>query len=416
MDRIIEHKGLIKPKHWKYIALGVFVIIVFVYLIFRDKSSSIRADAEKLTIEPVFKGMFNDYIQVTGLAAPISTVYLDAIEGGRVEEIVIEEGNMVKKGETILRLSNNDLHLNILNSEAQLAEKSNYLREIRIKMEQDKLSVDRELMNATSDLNTKKRNYVQNKELYKDKLISREEMQQSEDNYQLALQSFNLLTKRRQQDSIFRNVQIDQLNGNLENMKRNLALVNTQLDYLNVKAPVDGQLGMLDAEIGQSVGRGQRIGQINVLTSFKVEAEVDEHYIDRIRSGLDGFIEKTDDTIRMRIKKVYPDVRNGRFKVDLVFRDSLPGNIRTGQTYYIKLELGQSISAIQVARGGFFQNTGGQWIFVVDPSGNFAVRRNIRIGRQNPQYYEVLEGLNAGEKVITSGYDVFGNNDKIILK
>jgi HlyD family secretion protein len=416
MDRIIEHKGLIKPKHWKYIALGVFVIIVFVYLIFRDKSSSIRADAGKLSIEPVFKGMFNDYIQVTGLAAPISTVYLDAIEGGRVEEIVIEEGSMVKKGETILRLSNNDLHLNILNSEAQLAEKSNYLREIRIKMEQDKLSVDRELMNATSELNTKKRNYVQNRELYKDKLISREEMQQSEDNYQLALQSFDLLTKRRKQDSIFRNVQIDQLNGSLENMKRNLALVNTQLDYLNVKAPVDGQLGMLDAEIGQSVGRGQRIGQINVLTSFKVEAEVDEHYIDRIRSGLDGFIEKTEDTIRMRIKKVYPDVRSGRFKVDLVFRDSLPGNIRTGQTYYIKLELGQPSSAIQVARGGFFQNTGGQWIFVVDPTGNFAVRRNIRIGRQNPQYYEVLEGLNAGEKVITSGYDVFGNNDKVILK
>lgn len=416
MDKIIEDKSWIKKKYRKYIYVSVVLIAGLSVMLFTSNVSSVKVDRDKITIEPVFKGLFNDYIQVTGQAEPISTIYLDAIEGGRVEERLIEEGSMVKRNDVILRLSNNDLNLNILNSEAQLAEKANYLRETMIRMEQDKLSVEREIITLHYDLIAKKRVYEQNLELYKSKLLAKDELLRSEESYTLAMKTLEMMQKRKQQDSLFRSLQVQQMKSNLDNMQRNLDLVRGQVEYLNLKAPIDGQLGMLDAEIGQSISRGQRIGQINVLTSFKIEAEVDEHYIDRIRQGLYGFIERTGDTVRLQIRKVYPDVRDGRFKVDLVFRDSMPEHIRTGQTYYVKLELGQPVEAVQVPKGGFFQATGGQWIFVVDKSGQFATRRTIKTGRQNPQYYEILEGLKADENVITSGYEVFGDNERVILK
>lgn len=416
MDRIIEDKSWIKKKYRGYVIVGGIIILALSLFLFTGNVSTINIEKDKVTIDNVYKGIFNDYIQVTGQAAPISTVYLDAVEGGRVEEILIEEGNMVKKGDIILKLSNKDLILNILNSEAQLAEKANFLRETRIQMEQEKLTIEREIIVSGYELLSKKRAFEQNKDLYRDKLVSKEEMLRSEETYLTAQKTFELLHKRSQQDSLFRNLQVIQLQSNLDNMQRNLALVKQQLDFLEVKAPLDGQLGMLDAEIGQSINRGQRIGQINVLTSFKIEAEVDEHYIDRIKQGLQAFIEKESDTLQLRIRKVYPDVRGGRFKIDLVFNDSLPAHIRTGQTYYIKLELGEPIEAVQIPRGGFFQNTGGQWIYVLDKSEKFAIRRNIKIGKQNPQYYEVLEGLKPGEKVITSSYDAMGDNRKVVLK
>lgn len=416
MDRIIEDKSWIKKKYRKYIIIGAILIAALSIFLFTSNVSSVNVDSDKVTIDVVYKGLFNDYIQVTGQAAPISTVYLDAVEGGRVEERLIEEGSMVKKGDIILKLSNKDLILSILNSEAQLAEKTNFLRETRIQMEQEKLSIEREIIVSSYELLSKRRTYYQNKELYKDKLIAREDLLKSEENYLVAQKTFDLMNKRQQQDSLFRSLQVMQLTANLDNMQRNLSLVKEQLNYLDVKAPLDGQLGMLDAEIGQSINRGQRIGQINVLTSFKIEADVDEHYIDRIKQGLTGYIEKEADTLLLKIRKVYPDVREGRFKIDLVFHESLPANIRTGQTYYIKLELGEPMEAIQIPRGGFFQNTGGQWIYVLDKSGKFATKRTIKVGRQNPQYYEIIEGLKPGEKVITSSYDAMGDNERVVLK
>jgi HlyD family secretion protein len=416
MDRAIEDKSWIKKKYRKYLALGIIVIAGLSLFLFTGNVKSVKVESDKITIDEVYKGLFNDYIQITGQAAPINTVYLDAVEGGRVEERLIEEGSMVKKGEMILKLSNNDLILNILNSEAQLAEKANFLRETQIQMEQEKLSIEREIIVSEYELKSKKRTYEQNSELYKDKLIPKEELLKSEENYQIAQQTFELMKKRLQQDSLFRSLQVVQLSSNLENMQRNLVLVKGQMENLFVKAPLDGQLGMLDAEIGQSISRGQRIGQINVLTSFKIEADADEHYIDRIKQGLQGSIEKENDTLRLTIRKVYPDVRDGKFKIDLLFVDSLPPNIRTGQTYYIRLELGGPKEALQIARGGFFQSTGGQWVYVLDKSGKFALKRNIKIGRQNPQFYEIIEGLLPGEKVITSGYEAMGDNDKVILK
>jgi len=416
MDRVITEKRWIKKKYWKYIAGGVIILAVILFFIFRDWTSTVRVEKERITIATVLHGVFNDYITNDGTAAPISTVYLDAYEGGKVEEIILEEGSMLKKGDVIIRLSNNDLNLNILNSEAQLAEKSNFLREVRIRMEQEKHSLEREMLNAKFDLIAKKRTWEQNKELYKDALISHDEFIRSEEAYLLADKTLELVVLRQKQDNEFRNLQIEQITENLKNMQMNLALVKQQQDYLNVKSPVDGQLGSLMVEIGQSISRGFRIGQINILTSYKIEADVDEHYIDRIRPGLTGYIERPNDTLQLEIKKVYPEVRNGRFKIDLVFTDKLPENIRIGQSYFIKLQLGQPTEAIQIPQGSFYQATGGQWIFVLDKSGRYATKRNIKIGRKNPQYYEVIDGLAPGEQVIVSDYTIFGNNDKVELR
>jgi len=416
MDRIIQEKRWIKKKYWKYIIGAIVLVAIILFFIFRDWTSTVRVEKERITIASVFQGVFNDYITNDGTAAPISTIYLDAYEGGKVEEILLEEGSMLKKDDIIIRLSNNDLNLNILNSEAQLAEKSNFLREVRIRMEQEKHSLEREVLNAKYDLIAKKRTWEQNKELFKDQLISRDEWMRSEESFLLADKTQELVLLRQKQDSVFRNLQIEQITENLKNMQLNLAMVKQQQDYLKVKSPVDGQLGSLMVEIGQSIPRGFRIGQINILTSYKIEADVDEHYIDRIRPGLTGFIERPNDTLQLEIKKVYPEVRNGRFKIDLVFTGKLPENIRIGQSYFIKLQLGQPVEAMQIPQGSFYQTTGGQWIFVVDKSGEFALKRNIKIGRKNPQYYEVIDGLAPGEQVIVSDYTIFGNNDKVELK
>jgi HlyD family secretion protein len=416
MDRIIEDKRLVKPKHYKYIALSVFILIILLILLFRDTTSTFRVDSEKITIEKVFYGSFQDYIRIIGLVEPISIVYLDAVEGGMVEEILIEEGTMVKQGDIILRLSNTNLNLSILNSEAQLAEKANFLRETELNMLQQKLLLERDLLQLDYDLIQKKRVYERNKILYADELISREEYLLSEEDYNLTKKLKELTLKRHLQDSVYRKNQVAKISQNLENMQKNLELVYMRQENLNIKAPVDGQLGLLDADLGQSINVGQRIGQVNVLTSYKIKAQIDEHYIDRIRKDLTGFFERQTDTFQLMLSKVYPEVREGRFEVDFLFTGPQPQNIRTGQSYHISLQLGETQEAIQVPRGSFFQSTGGQWIFVVAEDGNSAYRRDIRIGKQNPQYYEVLEGLKPDEMVVTSGYDLFGDNERLVFK
>lgn len=416
MDRIIEDKRLIKPKHWRIIIISAIVLTAIIFLLTRSNESTYRVEKERVQVAEVFDGDFEDYIKINGRVEPISTIYLDAIEGGRVEEIFITEGNMVKKGDVILRLSNNNLNLSILGSEAQLAEKSNFLREVMLNMEQQKLQTKKEIINLEFQLKLKEREYNRNKSLFDQELIAKEVFLVSEDSYFLSKKLFDLSNEKQQQDSVYRTIQISQMNQNLANMKRNLEFVHQRLENLNVKATFDGQLGMLDAEIGQSVSQGQRIGQINVLTSFKINAEIDEHYIDRIITGLDASLKREDKIYQLRVKKVYPEVRNGQFQIDLVFVGEMPENIRTGQTYYVDLQLGDSRKSTQIAKGGFFQSTGGQWVYVLDESETFAVKREVKIGRQNPKYYEVVNGLATGEKVIVSGYDMFGENDKIVFK
>ena len=416
MDRPIEKKKGIRPKHVAYIAGAIAFVLLMYMAFFADRTSTYRVEKDKLIIGTVIEDQFNDYITVPGTVEPISTIFLDAQEGGRVEEILIEEGSMVREGDIILRLSNPDLYLNILDSEAQLAEKENFLRNTQIAMEQDRLQIKRELLNLKYDIERKKRNYDQNRELMKDSLISVEEFIRSKEDLDMAIQSEELFTERQKQDSVFRSVQVDNLRNNLENMRKNLSLVRQRMENLNVRATVDGQLGLLVPEIGQSISRGANMGQINVLTSFKVTAQIDEHYIDRVRTGLTATLDRQGNAFNLTVRRVYPEVRNGTFKIDMVFTDTVPDNIRTGQTYYISLQLGQPKESVLVPIGGFFQETGGQWIFVLDPEETFAVKRNISIGRKNPKYYEVLEGLQPGEKVIISGYETFGKNEKLIFK
>ncbi len=416
MDRVIEKKKGLRPKHVVWMGIGILIILAFWKLATSDYSSVYRAEKDKLTISETSEGLFNDYITVIGQVEPITTIYLDAIEGGRVEERLIEEGSMVREGEIILRLENRLLYQTILNSEAALAEKENYLRNTRISFETELIQSKRNILDNEFRLNRSKRSWQQNEQLIKEELIAREDYLQSKENYEYEVSLLEINKLKARNDSLIRMTSMQTLEIDLAKMREMFHLVRERLDHLNVRAPVDGQLGMLDAEIGQSIGQGQRIGQINVLTNFKVVAQIDEHYIDRVRRDLTATFDRSGTGYGLSVRKVFPEVRNGQFKIDLVFEGEKPDNIRTGQTYHIRLELGQPEKAILLPRGGFFQSTGGQWVFVLDKDGTTATKRSIRIGKQNPQYYEILEGLEPGEKVITSGYEMFGANTKIQIK
>ncbi len=416
MDKPIAKKKGLKKKHIGYAVAGLAIVVLIYMAFFADRTSTYKVDKDKLIIETVTEGQFNDYITVPGTVEPISTIFLDAQEGGRVEEKLVEEGAMVKKGEVILRLSNPDLYLNILNSEGQLAEKENFLRNTQITMEQERLSIKRELVSLKYDIERKERNFKQNEILIKDNLISQEDYLRSKEDLDMAIQSRNLFIERQRQDSLFRSSNVETIKNDLINMRKNLEMVRERVKNLNVTAPVDGELGLLTPEIGQSIARGENMGQINVLTSYKVTAQIDEHYIDRVRTQLNGTLDRQGKNYNLMVRRVYPEVRNGTFKIDMVFRDTMPDNIRTGQTYYISLQLGQPKTSVLVPIGGFFQETGGQWIYVLDPTGSYATKREISIGRKNPKYYEVLSGLEPGEQVIVSGYETFGKNEKLILK
>jgi len=416
MDRVIEKKKGIRPKHILW-GVGVLVLgFLFYRVMFSNTGSTFRAEKDKLTISTVEDGLFNDYITVIGNVEPITTIFLDAEEGGKVEEKLIEEGEMVKKGDVILKLRNNDLNLSIMNSESSMAYQTNELRNTQIQMEQQKIQNKQQLLQIDYEILRLARNYEQQKALFDEGLIAKEDYMKAEEDYLRTKKNRDLIFMKLIQDSIFRENQKIQMDQNLGNMQLNLKVVQQRREDLNVKAPVDGQLGLLEAEIGESINKGQRIGQINILDNFKVNAKIDEHYIDRIVRGLTASLDRNGTNFNLKVRKVYPEVRGGQFEIDLVFEGQTPENVRTGQTYHVKLELGESAKSILLARGGFFQSTGGQWVYVLNEDGSEATKRNIKIGKQNPQYYEVLEGLNAGEKVITSGYEMFGTNDRIVMK
>lgn len=418
MDIRIEKKkgfrALFTKRGIPYLAGALFLLFV-VWLLVRDNSSTLRVDARTISVGTVARGEFNDYIRVTGQVQPITTVQLSPLEAGIVERLVVEEGASVRKGDVLVELSNTSLTLEILNSEAELAEKQNILRNTLISMEQQKLDLRLDKVQLDLDIERKRRTWQQNEELYRSNLIAREDWLQSKEDYELAAKKRELNIERQIQDSLYRTVQIEQMEDNLANMKRNMELIRQRIGNLQVKSPIDGEVGLLDVVLGQSVSSGQKIGQVNDLSDYKVEAEIDESYIDRVRAGLDATFERQDTAFTMRLRKVYPEVRNGQFRADFTFVGAHPRNIRSGQTYYLHLELGQPTDAVIIPRGSFYQSTGGAWIYVVAPEGDRAYKRQIRIGRQNPQYYEVLEGLEPGERVIVSGYENYGANDVLIL-
>ncbi|MBR9855785.1 MAG: efflux RND transporter periplasmic adaptor subunit [Algicola sp.] len=416
MDIQLEKKKGLKLKHYGYIALGILLLFVGYKLIFASSMSTFRTDKERLSLSTVSDGKFDDYITINGNVAPIATIYMDAYEGGRVSEKLIEEGSMVKKGDIILRLENMALYEQILASESNLALKQNDLRSTKLTFDSRQVEGRKSLATAQYDVQRLKRAYEQNQELYEEELISKETYLKSREDYELAQKQHEIVKLQTEQDDELRKTSLTGLDADLARMQKTLSMVYDRLDHLNVRAPADGQLGFLDAEIGQNISQGQRIGQINVLTDFKIEADIDEHYIDRVKRDLSATFERNGNEYKLRLRKVYPEVRNGRFRVDLVFVDDKPETIRAGQSYNIRLQLGESNDALLLPKGGFFQSTGGQWVFVVNPNGGEAIKRNVRLGKQNSRYYEVLEGLQPGEQVITSNYDSFGDAERILLK
>lgn len=418
MDKIIEPKKgwarVFSKKALPYWGIAILIILIASMLL-RNNVSTMRVNTETITISEVKSGLFNDYVRVTGQVLPMTTMQISPLETGVVKEIYIEEGAKVKAGDPILLLSNENLNLQILNAEADLAEKDNMLRNTLISMEQQKLTNQQDILQLEIDVRRYQRTYKSQKQLYADNLISKEDYLRAEEDYSLAKDRLNLVKHRAVQDSLYRSIEVKQMQESLDNMRLHMMMIRKRKDNLLVKAPINGELGLLDVVLGQSVAEGSKIGQINNLSSYKIEAQFDEHYIDRITTGLEADFERQNENFRAVIRKVYPEVRDGKFKADFKFSGEQPDNIRSGQTYYMNLQLGQPEKAILIPRGSFYQNTGGQWIYVISKNGKEAYKREIRIGRQNPQYYEVIDGLKPGDKVITSSYDNFGNNERLVL-
>lgn len=415
MDRQIEKKSFLRRYAW-YIVAAAALAALLVWIVLGTTANTMTIDASDITISDVTRGKFDDYVRLNGQVLPIQVVQISPEEGGIVREKVVEEGTRVRKGDVILRLSNSNLDLQILNAEAELAEKQNLLRNTQVAMQQDRLNNRTEQATLDTDCDRKRRAYEQNARLYKERLISKEVYLQSREDYKLARRKQSLISQRLKQDSLYRHVQMAQMEDNLDNMRKNVLLVRDRKNKLEVRSAIDGELGLLDVELGQNIAAGQNIGQINDLSDFKVQAQIDEHYIDRVRPGLSASFSRDGKTYRLRVRKVYPEVRNGTFRTDFVFVGERPAQMRSGQTYYVELALGKSQQATLIPRGTFFQTTGGNWIFVLDKSGRKAYRRNISIARQNPQYYEVTDGLEPGERVITSGYEAFKDNEVLVIK
>ena len=417
MDIKLEKKKYVIPKRYRPLVVGgAFVVAVLVWLASGNFSSTLRVDRRGLSIGDVRNAQFDDYVSVDGNVVPIQVVQISPEEGGVVLEKVVEEGAHVKKGDVIVRLNNSNLDLEILNAESELAEKQNMLRSTQLSMEQDNLNNQNEALQLKMDVQTKRRTYNHQAALQKEELNSREEYLKAKEDYELAVQKEELIQQRLKKTNELNRSQVAQMTGDLASMRKNVELVRQRKEKLDVRSTIDGEVGLLDVELGQSISPGQKIGVINDLSDYKVEAQVDEHYIDRVHTGLSATFEQNGKKYQLRVRKVFPEVREGRFKIDFVFNGERPKNIRTGQTYYVDLQLGEAKKAVIIPKGTFYSVTGGSWIFVLDKDGRKAYRRKIRIGRQNPQYYEVLEGLEPGEKVIVSGYESYKDNEILVLE
>lgn len=395
--------------------LGGALIVIIIIFLATSSSNSLRVDKNSITVAQVEKGEFNDYTRISGNVQPLISVQLSPREGGIVQEILKEEGSLVKAGDPILLLSNDNLDLQILNAEAELAEKENILRNTMIQMEQQKLSVRQDELQLSTEVQRNLRLYRQQEALFKDKLIPKEDYLKAKEDYELAEKRYQLVKERSVQDSLYRSVEIQQMRQSLNNMRLNMEMIRGRKEQLIVRAPLDGELGLLEVVLGQSIPEGSKIGQINSMDTYKLETKIDEHYIDRVNPGLIANFERQGKEFEVVLRKIYPEVREGKFQADFKFENDKPVNLRRGQTYYLDLQLGQPESAIIIPRGTFYQKTGGRWIYVMDKSGHKASKRDIKIGRQNPQYYEVTEGLEPGEEVIVSSYDRFGDNETLIF-
>jgi len=416
MDKKIE------KKRWSIQRIGLYVLglaaAVFLFTaIYRDAGTSrLNVEQERLLTDTINHGVFKEYITLFGVVEPIKTVYLDAIESGRVEEVMLENGTMVEKGQEIMRLSNLDLQLNVLNQEAQVVNQINDIRQTSILMDQQSLNLKELALDIQYRIDLFEKRTARNAKLYQDSVISQVDYEETQDEYEHLVRRAKLLKKTIEKDSMFQIMQQNQMTTTLDLMKRNLDFAKSSLDNLTIRAPISGQVSSLDSELGQLINRGERIAQIDLLDNFKIRAQIDEYYISRIFPNQKGSFVMDGRTFTLTVNKIYPEVTNGTFEVDMLFEGEQPGNIKRGQSISLKLSLSDETQATLLAKGGFYQTTGGNWVYVLDGNGGVARKRDIRVGRQNPNYYEVLEGLNDGDIVIVSSYENFGDKDELVLK
>ncbi len=415
MDRVIKKKTWTQKRILTIGGITAIIILIGGSYYFTSGKSRLNVDTERITISEIRKGAFQEFIPVNGIVLPVTTIYLDAVEGGRVEEKFVEDGALMKKGQPILKLANTDLELSLSNQETSVFNVLTQMQLTRNAAEQNTIRQLNQMAEVDNALAEAERVYKLNKHLYEEKAIGSQELKQSENNYKYQLERKKLTEETLQKDKVSGKQQVSQMGQSYARMQNALALMRRKVGDLIVRAPVNGQLTSLDAEIGQSKNKGERLGQIDVLSGFKVRADIDEHYISRIFTGLIGEVTLAGKDYKLKIRKVYTQVNNGRFQVDMDFVNGVPEGIRRGQTLQIRLALSDETQAVLLAKGGFFQQTGGNWIFKVADNGKMAYKTDVQLGRQNPDYYEVLQGLKPGDKVVTSSYENYGNMQELVL-
>jgi HlyD family secretion protein len=418
VDRKIE-KQTFTPKRIAMLAVALAAVGAIAYGVWTTATGgqALNVDPEKLTISTVEQGPFQEFIAVTGNVLPEQTVFLDAVEGGRIEEMYVQEGAMVEDGAPILRLSNNDLRRQVLNSEAQIAEQQNQMEQLKLSMEQQALNLQQQIANMEYQIKQLQRQHDRQERLHERNLISEETYLSTRDELEYQQRRLELTRSAFVQDSLSQETRLNNMEDTEQRLQRNYEVLRESLDNLTVRAPIDGQLTALNGEIGQIISSGTRLGQVDRVDTYKIRADIDEFYIERVERGQTATTQPIGGTeYALRVRRVYPEVENGTFQVDLQFAGDAPDGLRRGQSVRLRLELGSPEQATLLARGGFYQSTGGNWAYVLSEDGGDAVRTPIRLGRQNPNYFEVLGGLDPGDKVVTSSYDTFGDADRLVLE
>ena len=416
MDRVIVKKKWTSKKILTIAGIAALVALIAGSYYFTSGKSKLNVDTERITISTVSKGNFQEFIPVNGVVLPLTSIYLDAMEGGRVEEKFVDDGAMMKKGQPILRLSNTDLQLGLVTQQTNVYNLLTQMQISKNSSQQNTVNKLNAMTDVESQLKEAERVYNLDKKLFDQKVIGSQEFLKAKNDYNYYLEKKKLSDRILQQDSVSTKQELLQARQSFEGSQNALNVMRQKVGDLIVRAPIDGQLTSLDAEIGQSKNKGERLGQIDVTSGFKVRVEIDEHYISRIFIGLKGEYDFNNTTYNLEIKKVYTQVTNGRFQVDMEFMNEVPKGIRRGQTLQIRLALSDETQAILLPKGGFFQTTGGNWIFKVNSDGTKAYKVDIQVGRQNPDFFEVVQGLKPGDKVVTSSYENYGDMGELVLK
>jgi HlyD family secretion protein len=416
MDKVIEKKKWTTKKILNIVGISVFVIFIIWLLFFRDKSSKLYIDKSQISIASVLKDKFQEFIPIDGVVFPRNTIYIDAVQGGFVEKVYVEDGAWLEKGDTIMKLSNANMELSLMEQETRIFEAINNLQNTKIGLEQNKFYRQKEIVELEYQIDLARIDFERKEKLYQDDVISEKEYEDAKRENDFTLKQLEISIKLKKLDSISAVTRSRQINVTMSRMQDNLHMLRANMENLYVKAPTAGQLSSFSVEIGETKSAGEHLGQIDMKNGFKLRANIDERYISRVYIGQQASFDFAGSSYSLIIGKIYTDVTNGSFQVDLYFDGEQPNQIKRGQTLQLRLKFSSATDAIIVKRGGFFQETGGNWIYVLDATEDFATKRKIKIGRQNTRFYEVMEGLEPGEKVIISSYDSFGEKEKLVFK